>query len=760
MCPMSLCVSKNLCVLCPYVFQKNKSESMKNVILILFWLCASISTLAQPFPRLAIPLKINNLPAPNAWAGGLNAPQWSEVDLNNDGKKDLFVFDRIGNVSLPFLNQSTVAGESKYVFAPEYLPYFPKMTDIALFRDFNGDGIADIFTFNDEAVGGLRVFKGKIVNNHIAFDRFNFLNYDYNIVNYVNASGFRFNLYINITDIPAIDDIDGDGDLDIVAFSLGGGNAIYFQNQSVERGFRRDSLIFEQKDDCWGRFYDNGASLTVKLGRVDSCARSLQDDIIRRPNRHPGASLCPLDMDGDGDKEMLLGSVSFNNLNLLTNGGSARTAVISTQNANFPDVLDPLILPRFPAAYTADLDFDGKKDLIVSPNAMNFVENYNCAWFYKNIGTNNLTQFELKSKNFLIDGMVDLGTNAHPAFVDYNADGLMDLVVGNFGRFQTGGGIDSRLYLFKNIGTRSAPQFQLIDDNWLNFSSLSNIDVYNFSPTFGDLDQDGDMDLMVGSNDGGLYYVRNNGGAGQPLQMAAPIAYYKNIACHTDCTPQLVDLDRDGLTDIVAGGRNGYIRFFKNIGTRGQPNFNAVATISQLGGVDTRGTQAISFTAPFFMDFGTHFKLICGTEFGKIKSYQNIITPLTGTYVENNPDFGQVEQGLQAHPILHDWNGDGKLEMLVGNQRGGLAFFNSIYNTDGSVPTETVFEDIEFKLYPNPVDNQLIIETNLENYSLNIYNALGQKVLTSDKKQVDVAHLPSGWYVAVIGQQKVRFVKH
>jgi FG-GAP-like repeat/Secretion system C-terminal sorting domain len=335
----------------------------------------------------------------------------------------------------------------------------------------------------------------------------------------------------------------------------------------------------------------------------------------------------------------------------------------------------------------------------------------------------------------------------------------MDLVVGNYGRFQTGGGIDSRLYLFKNIGTRSAPQFQLVDDNWLNFSSLSSMDVYNFAPTFGDLDQDGDMDLMVGSNDGHLYYVRNNGGAGQPLQMAAPIPYYKNITCHTDCTPQLIDLDRDGLTDIIAGGRNGFIRFFKNIGTRGQPDFNAVATISQLGGVDTRGTQAIGFTAPFFVDFGNHFKLICGTEFGKIKSYQNIITPLVGNYVENNPDFGQVEQGFQPHPILYDWNGDGKMELLVGNLRGGLAFFNSPYNTDGSVPVETVLEDIEFKLYPNPVDNQLIIETILENYQLIIYNALGQKVLISDRKVVDIEALPKGWYLAVVGQKRVPFVK-
>ncbi|MEN9612154.1 MAG: hypothetical protein RLZZ628_2968, partial [Bacteroidota bacterium] len=282
MCSMSLCVPKTMCPMSLCVPKKN-IKSMKNTILLIGLVLKTLPALTQIFPRINIPLKINNLPTPNAWAGGLNAPQWSEVDLNNDGKKDLFIFDRIGNISLPFLNQSTIPGESKYVFAPEYLAYFPKMNDIALLRDFNGDGIADIFTFNDGIPSGLRVFKGKIVQNHIAFDPIHFQNYAFDILNYVNVSGLRFNLYVNITDIPAIEDMDGDGDLDIVAFSSGGGNAVYYANQSVERGFRRDSLLFEQKDNCWGRFYDNGASLTVKLGNSDSCARNFSNEATRHP---------------------------------------------------------------------------------------------------------------------------------------------------------------------------------------------------------------------------------------------------------------------------------------------------------------------------------------------------------------------------------------------------------------------------------------------------------------------------------------------
>ena len=108
---------------------------------------------------------------PYANAGGLNAPQFSSVDLNNDDILDLFVFDRIGNVVLTFLNGGT-NDRADYRFAPEYISSFPEMIHYALLRDYDNDGIMDIFTYA-QAIGisAIEVHKGKYVNDRIAFDK-------------------------------------------------------------------------------------------------------------------------------------------------------------------------------------------------------------------------------------------------------------------------------------------------------------------------------------------------------------------------------------------------------------------------------------------------------------------------------------------------------------------------------------------------------------------------------------------------------------
>lgn len=93
-----------------------------------------------------IPVKIDNYYIANAWAGGLNAPQFSNIDLNQDGVLDLFVFDRQGNSVLTFLQTSDVQGQAYWYHAPQYQSAFPLMNNWALLRDFNCDGYPDIYT--------------------------------------------------------------------------------------------------------------------------------------------------------------------------------------------------------------------------------------------------------------------------------------------------------------------------------------------------------------------------------------------------------------------------------------------------------------------------------------------------------------------------------------------------------------------------------------------------------------------------------------
>lgn len=671
--------------------------------------------------RVMIPFNTSN-PA-NATVGGMNAPQFSEADFDRDGRQDVFAFDRIGNVRMAFRNSINPKATT---FSPQLTAKVPELNDWALMRDFNGDGAADIFTFNDGAVGGIRVFKGKYINDSLNFERMNFA-FAGNVISYPLSSGFKVNLYVNAVDIPAIDDIDGDGDLDILAFEVGGGHVYWYKNQSIERGFQRDSLIFQLEDDCWGKFYDSGFQPAVKLGTTTTCATNLRGGGVLASIRHPGATIATFDADNDGDKDALLGSVSFSNISFLKNDGTTTSAFMGSQDNNFPSNTEGVNLPVFPATFFGDWDADGLKDVVATTVSTSSLESKNVSWLYKNVGTNALPRFQLQKKSYIVGEMIDLGSGANPALVETNNDGLLDLVVGNDESYLPGNEREARLSLYRNIGTSAMPSFQLIDSNWLNFKALSNLDVNNFAPTFGDLDGDGDLDMVVGEETGTLYFVENQSNSMGILQMRPPVPFWKSMKAAASPKPQIVDLDRDGLLDIVVGTRNQFIHFFKNKGTRTAPDFNPEANSKKLGGVDMRelGDPA-SFIAPQFVDFQGKWTLFCGSSSGRIWVFDSINNNVNGTFRLVNNDYGKLRDGWRTTPTIANLiSTDNKLEMLVGNLRGGFSAYKLSYNLDGTTPTQNIDNQLFANVFPNPTRGLLTIETN-DNFDLKVMNYLGQ----------------------------------
>ena len=212
---------------------------------ILVVLISDSFTFAQTLPRIDIPVKENNVQLTNAWGGGLNSPQFSDVDLNNDGVMDLFIFDKVGDIKLTFINDD-IDDAVSYTYAPEYAKQFPKLYDWVVLRDYDADGIMDIFTESTvPGIFGVEVHKGKWSNNKLSFEKYQSNDGPEDILYYQQTNGSYTQIYVSKVDIPAIDDIDDDGDLDILTFNIGGGYVEYFVNQSMERGFNADSLVFE-----------------------------------------------------------------------------------------------------------------------------------------------------------------------------------------------------------------------------------------------------------------------------------------------------------------------------------------------------------------------------------------------------------------------------------------------------------------------------------------------------------------------------------
>jgi hypothetical protein len=716
---------------------------MRNALLFLLLFAQILSAQGPTLERLDIPVFQNGSPLPFAFAGGLNNPQFSAADLNNDGVDDLVVFDRAGDVVLTFLNGGT-PGQLSYSFAPEYAAHFPALKNYALLRDYNQDGAADIFCASlAPGTQEMQVFTGYFEQNVLKFRPFKFHypncpNCSPDLVYYPDTDqpGFWNNLSIASTDLPDVNDVDGDGDLDILTFDPAGGHVWFVRNRSVELGFGTDSLRFQVLDKCWGRFYESGllpckSDLSPDL---TTCQNGLLGGAVEeRDGLHPGSTLLTFDQNGDGDMEILLGDVSFDCLNLLFNGGSAAQAWMTAQDETFPSYDTPVLQSVFPAAFYLDVDNDGRRDLLASPNNRNIGEDQKNVWHYRNTGTGTTQTFTLQGKSLFTGDMIDLGTISHPAFADVNADGLLDLVVGTYGFFQPQFPTNARLFLFLNIGTATAPQFNLTNSDWLGFSEFAPED-YDFAPAFGDLDADGDLDLLVGNNIGGFYCYRNNAGPGNPLALTRDFnPMWSNMdVVGISSTPLLRDFNDDGLVDILSGERSGNLNLFLNTGTPGSPLFPATPTIQKIGAVDTRlPGESVGYSAPALLQTPQGLLLVTGTNAGHLEAYTGIGVA-NDTFLLSDARWGNVDEGNRSHPAFADLDGDGFLEMVCGNTRGGLGLYRTNYGTV-SVETPALAErrPLALQVAPNPVQDRLRVEVLEAHHQLlnwQIFNTLGQCV--------------------------------
>lgn len=715
------------------------------------------------FERMSAPATVNGVSLKYPFAGGLNAPQFSAADLNQDGIQDLVVFDRAGDIVLTFINVGT-PGLVNYLYAPEYACYFPKLLNYVLLRDYNQDGAADIFCAGT-SLGSqeMQVFRGYYEDNILKFKQFQFYYTGCPVCDtrYVwypdnDQPGFWNNLPISPADYPEVSDMDGDGDLDILTFAASvGGHMWYLRNTSVENGHGLDSLQFHFEDDCWGRFYESGlAACKNNLStNANICSNGFADETVdEREARHPGSTVMTYDQQGDGLMDVVLGDISFSCLNMMTNGGTPTTAWMTAQDTLFPSYSTPVNIAIFPAAFYLDVNNDGKKDMLVSPNNKSIGDDQKNVWFYENTA-NTGHSFELSTRNLFTGDMIDLGSSSHPTFADVNADGLMDLVVGTYGYYTFSNPNNARLYLFLNTGTPTAPAFTLTNDDWLGMSQYTPND-FDFAPTFGDIDADGDLDLLVGNNIGSLYVFRNTAGEGNPMTFQTdfnPMWIAMDVV-GVASTPMVYDVDGDGLYDIVMGERLGFLNFFKNIGSPTQPLFNTVPTIQTLGSIDTKlQFEAIGFSAPAIVQTESGPLLVTGAQGGHLEAYYGL-SASTAPFQLVSDKWGNVDDGNRSSPAFADLDGDGILELVMGNLRGGLTMYKTVLKDCGVVSTTTTPNTLPLKISPNPTSAWARIEIKTNGpVQWAAYNALGQPMDRGDRDggiplSIDVRTWPSGVY--------------
>ena len=737
------------------IFKKKKVNVLNMKIWISTLVCIALfigDLSAQSFKRFDVPIYKNDLVYPLLGTGGLRSPQFSNIDLNGDGIQDLFIFDKNGDVIIPMIKTGE-KGSLDYRYAPEYLSKFPKLQSWALLVDYNNDGIKDIFTSSSSLPNCcVEVWKGnRDAAGDIYYEKVTFTGLPFRDILQFKLGSSYTNIYVSAVDLPAIVDVDGDGDVDIVSFEPDGSYASFYKNMTVEDNLDPDAFRFIRQDICWGKFAENqyNENLTLSSSQF-SCASPFRDE-GNIGVRHSGSTLTIFDTNGDGLMDLILGDIDSPKLARLINGGTKENAWMKGLELDFPIDDVPVDLGYFVSAFYVDVDGDDIRDLIVAPNDISIGENRNHIWLYKNIGTDISPVFNLVKKDFLIDQIPYFYGGSHPAFADVNGDGLVDMVIGTSSIIKRNNTYENRLILLLNTGTATQPVFYIADEDYLEFSKRSQY-VGRLAPFFADIDDNSSTDLLVGDASGQLYFYKNTALKGDPFLFENPVYPYFDIFVGQNAKPFVIDLDGDGLKDLVIGKKNNELNFFKNQGTLGNPFFNANTgtppNIRQLGQIFGSNDYYTQNGAPFIIRIEEDkMMLLLGSEAANIKAY-NMLDGTEAVYELAANNLGNVFEGRKVVPALYDLDNDGYYEMAVGNERGGLAFYKTDFKVGKPSSTVTIKNENPFIVYPNPAQNHIYVSCDINDVDIQLKDLQGRtlKSLTNHDYTELGTDIPEGLY--------------
>ena len=694
----------------------------------------------------------------NPWTGGFTAPQWSPVDFDGDGDEDVFSCDRDGGRVLLF--ERTDAG---FVERPEWATGFPEFAEWVLLVDYDCDGLADVFAGFQN---GVHVYRHAPAGTFTPVATPLYASWDF------GSGPTDLPMVVLTLDKPSISDLDGDGALDVIAFTETS-TTVYAYTGSTPCG-----LDFVCTNRCYAMFDEGTEDNSVFIGDAHTCGFNVIDprdtDPASQPDepmRHAGGSLTALQLDGVGGHDLLVGDVSYGTLiALLLEEAVDGQDSTAWYDPTFPSEVahtgpaDSVNCWKFPAAWPVDVDADGVRDLVISPNTDIETEDDRCVHFWRNAGTEDLPVWEFITDRWLQDGTLDVGRGAAPVFVDLDGDGLTDLALGNKERYEGVGNTPTALALFRNVGSATAPLFESVTWNAVDFSANQIESAY---PAFADLDADGDLDLLVGDELGLLHRYTNTAGPGAfPTftlpELAVTDASGTPIDVGQFATPQFTDLDGIPPLDLLIGEKNGtltaYLACTDAAGAPAWCPWTSPLTGENWGGIVVNNALGINgYSVPCLYAHGGVTEVFVANELGAVE-YFGPFTPGTdpGFLLEISGAAGGFQPGLRAAASLADLDADGIPELAIGIRNGGVRWHRG---TSTAVAGPAAPSPL--RLSPNPSAGPTRLTGAEPLIPVRIHAADG-RLLHTERTGPDgtaaLPVLPAGTYVVATGRASVRWV--
>jgi len=557
-----------------------------------------------------MPVIVNGSTCINPFNGGLETPRYQFADIDGDSDLDLFIYDKDTTLNF-YRNEGSSSSGFFRLVSTRYENL--NIRNWFEFADLDSDGDKDLLCGGDSQ----RVRYYKNIGSAPSPN--------YMLQTYGVKTDLGEFMGSESASSPTLADVDGDGDLDFMS-GTSTGEVTYYQNIGTAQNYNfkfitgrfANILIVGGADDprhgasairfadidgdsdkdlFWGDLFGFSIYFIKNTGTAQNFQWTVIDTTSPEPNPYySGGFNMPgiYDINNDGRNDffvtVLIGSKPVDNFVYYRNEGPLG-------NPSFTQVTENFILSADMGSYSApcfsDIDNDGDKDL--------FMGNDHSVAFFRNTGTAASPQLTLVTDSLPLNIS---NFNYTPALGDLDGDGKKDMVVGYFAL--------AKLKFFKNTGTVQNPVFTF---------TASQMDTMNLqqssAPALADLDNDGDLDLLAGNSGGKLTYHRNIG-TPQIFNFQFISNNYMNVTVGNDAAPSLGDVDGDGDLDLLVGNRLGQMYFYRNTGSITSPNFEFVTN-------SYAGIYAFQNSTPFIVDINgdSDPDVFCGNTKGGLYYYEN-----------------------------------------------------------------------------------------------------------------------------------------
>jgi hypothetical protein len=555
------------------------------------------------------------------------------VDIDEDGDLDLFVQEQPGRVM--FFENTGSEGDNEFRFRSE------QYGDIDVgewyrFADLDLDGDFDLLT--EQPFSYLRYLR----NEGAGRGETRFVQ----IVDSLRDTRGE-PIFSDRQNIPNLTDIDCDGNPDLFIGRLDGTITRYEWSDADERGSPRFRFLEDrfQGIEIIGQFMGS---------------------------RHGANTLFFVDIDEDGDQDLIWGDYFEPGLLLIENTGTCQRLSLGSQPIPFPP-RNPIKTSGYNAPAPGDLDGDGDLDILVGVLGGAFNANTTTADNLYLVEQQEPGVFDVATRRFIYT--VDVGAESIPVVADVDADGDLELLLAN--QIEPTDNKTSAIYVFDLVREHSPA---IIDSGriyWQLTDTLRFHPAYHYAPALGDLDSDGDLDMVLGTWRDELGWYRNEAGDGSfSFEVVDSVA--AKLTRGSNAVPALVDIDDDGDLDLFVGETSGTLNFYRNDGSLADPDFVFVS--DEYEGIDV-GRRCF----PVFEDVDADgdYDLLLGRAKGGWLAYRNDGSAREPRFVAVDeatagPSFTEV-LALRlppfSAPVFVDLDGDGDRDVLSGGQGGGLMYW-------------------------------------------------------------------------------------